>query len=214
MTYHQRIRDIQRNFVMGHQDRETCLALFDALLHEYGLLPKDEGIDRAITNDNFIGLLKLALNYRDPKSNRDPETTKDPGANYLDSLHDINKMLGGGTGLAEPTVPTDPFTGIPHAANLAGMITRRCPVCQKTVSGLFNQIRTADSNVLPIDPPRCEECMLKWMEKEVGYSLRPKDSLAEPWPSVTKDDSPVLDLGEGQAEFFAQFEQEMKDFKL
>jgi len=210
MSYHQRIREIQRNLVMGHRDKQSCLVEFEALLHEYGLLPPDEELDKAITDDNFVGLLKLALNYRDPKSNRDPEVTKDPQANYLDSLNNIHKMLGGGV-----TDGFDMIPAVPEAADIAGIIKRRCPVCEKQVPGIYNRVQTADRQVLPIDPPRCEQCMLKWMEKEIGYSLRPKDGLAAaPEPSVSKDDSPVLGLGEGQAEFFADFERQMKDFKL
>jgi hypothetical protein len=208
MIYHQRIRVIQRDLVMGHRDKQSCLADFEALLHEYGLLPPEEELDKTISDDNFVGLLKLALNYRDPKQNA------------LDQLKDINRMLGG-TGLADAprdsildSNAVDPFTGMPHAANLAGMIKRRCPVCQKQVAGLYNRVQTADTQVLPIDPPRCEECMTKWMEKEVGYSLRPRDSLVTaPEPTVEKDASPVKDFAPEEAYFFAQFESQMKDFK-
>jgi hypothetical protein len=208
VTYHQRIRDIQRNLVMGHQDKQTCLAMFDELLHEYGLLPKEEGIDRSITDDNFLGLLKLALNYRDPKSSRDPLVSRE-ASNYLESLKRINDMLDGGSNLAE--LPRDPTTGLPIAADIAGIIKRRCPVCEEQADGLFNRVQTADSQVLPVDPPRCKECMMKWVEKEVGHSLRPKDSQAE--PTVSRDDSAATPLKADEADFFAAFEDQMRDFK-
>ncbi len=205
MTYHQRIREIQRNLVMGHRDKQTCLAEFEALLHEYGLLPDDEKLDTGISDDNLVGLLKLALNHRDPKSNRDPEVSNDPTVRYLQSLKDINQMLGGGD-LMQP--------GLPLGADLARAIRRRCPVCQEQVPGLFNRMQTADSRVLDIDPPRCEKCMLKWLEKEHGYSLRPNDALASaPEPTITRDVSPVGNFSPDESLFFLDLEEQMKDFK-
>lgn len=193
MSYHQRIREIQRNLVMGHRDKQSCLVEFEALLHEYGLLPPDEALDTNITDDNFVGLLKLALNYRDPKSNRDPLVSREQG------------LLGDGTP-GDYMIPS-----IPEAADIAGIIKRRCPVCEQQVPGLFNRLQTADSRVLPIDPPRCEQCMLKWMEKESGYSLRPKGSTSD--SSVSKDDSEATPLNPDEAVFFADFEEQMKGFK-
>jgi hypothetical protein len=121
-------------------------------------------------------------------------------------------MLDGGSNLAE--LPRDPTTGLPIAADIAAIIKRRCPVCEEQVPSIYNRVQTADRQVLPIDPPRCEKCMLKWMEKEVGYSLRPKDALqAAPGPSVSKDDSAATPLKADEADFFAVFEEQMKDFK-
>jgi hypothetical protein len=66
-NYQGRIREIQSAFVMGYQDRETCFRMFEELLHDYNLLPVGENLDRAITNENFLQMLKLAKDHRAPQ---------------------------------------------------------------------------------------------------------------------------------------------------
>ena len=46
MTFQDRIREIHYSFIMESQDRETCINLFEGLLHEYDMLPKAEQLDR------------------------------------------------------------------------------------------------------------------------------------------------------------------------
>jgi len=77
MSYHERLQEIRRNFVMRYQDRQTCMTLFEQILWEYGMLPKEEEMDRSISDDNFLGLIKMALAHKDVHSNRDHEVSKD-----------------------------------------------------------------------------------------------------------------------------------------
>src|SRR5271155_3146545 len=64
-NYQGRIREIQSAFVMNYHDRETCLRMFEELLHDYDLLPKDKQLDRAVTNESFLSMLKAAKEHRD-----------------------------------------------------------------------------------------------------------------------------------------------------
>lgn len=214
MSYHTRIREIMSNFVMGYQDRETCITMFEELLHEYGLLPVEEQLDRTITNENFIALLKMAREHKDPKSNRDPEASKEciacqsgeclehkpdkkktPGEHFLDSLQQINHLIG----------------GPPANYSLAETIKQRCPVCMQPAAGLFNRLQGMNNEVLPVDPPRCQACMMKWVEERFGTGAHSK--IAQPHPSFTPDGTTPTPLSPTEFEFFQQYESEMEGFK-
>jgi hypothetical protein len=197
MTYHQRVREIMSGFVMGHLDRETCITKFEDLMHEYGLLPKEELIDRTISNENFLGLLKMAKEQKDPRSNRDPESSKDMRhAPAMDAIHN----------LLMPGIPgSDQY-------RIADSVQQRCPVCQKPCQGVYNRMNTPDNQVFPVDPPRCKDCMLKWIQDTFGtgpHSNIPK----APELSFTPDITAASPLRPDEFDFFKQYEQEMEDFK-
>jgi hypothetical protein len=198
MNYHKRVREIMSGFVMGHLDRETCITQFEDLMHEYGLLPKDEQIDRTISNENFLGLLKMAKDQKDPRSNRDPEASKDMRhAPAMDAIHN----------LLTPDVP-----GADQHYRIAQSVQQRCPVCQKPCEGVYNRMQTLDHQVVPVDPPRCKTCMLKWIEDTFGTG--PHSNVAKaPELSFTPDITAATPLRPDEMDFFQQYEQEMEDFK-
>jgi len=169
MNYQNRIREIHSAFVMGYHDLETCIAMFEELLHDYGLLPKEEQLDRTITNESFLSLLKQA---------------KD---------HTINKQ-------------SPPQTSIVKSGDWRLSDPRqRCPVCQKPVNSLFNRVQSLDNQFMAVDPPRCQECMMKWVEERFG-STRPKVSE----PNSLVDRSPASPLKPDELNFFAEYEKQME----
>src|SRR5271167_3241720 len=117
MNYQGRIREIQSAFVMGYHDRETCIKMFEELLHDYKLLPEAETLDRTITNENFLALLKAAKDHRDLPTQALPQPPVPPTA--IEALQKVNEILGG-----QP------------AYRISDSITRRCPVCEKVVPAL------------------------------------------------------------------------------
>jgi hypothetical protein len=195
MTYHARIREIQRNLVMGQADRETCFSKFEQILHEYGLLPVEEELDRTITNENFLNLLNMALAHNDVRSNRDPEKSNDiptQGA-LLDS----------------------PLMNVDDGYRLTDSILHRCPVCHKQIpqgTGLYNRVQLREKEPpVPIDPPRCHACMMKWAEDYVMKSgIR---SSIQRDVSFSLDTSAVSDFDKSETDFFAKYEEQMRDFK-
>src|SRR5277367_2277597 len=155
MTYFQRLQEIHRNFVAGFLDRESSLALFEDVLHEYGLLPKDENIDRTITNENFLALLSLAQRHQDPKSNVDPEISKETAIEkYGTDLERIGSMLG--LNMKNPQY------------RLSDSILQSCPVCKAKVTGIYNRMVGANNQTIPVDPPRCKACMMIWIQEKFG----------------------------------------------
>jgi hypothetical protein len=201
MTYFQRIQEIQRNFVAGFLDRESSLALFEDILHEYGLLPKEEVIDRTITNENFLALLALALQHKEPKSNRDPEVSNDPQSQAIEKYTKDLERIGNLTGLNMKN----------PQYRLSDSILQSCPVCKAKVTGIYNRMVGADNQTIPVDPPRCKACMMLWIQEKFGSSQEPKH--AEP-ASVSIDSSTVSTMDASEADFFKDFEEQMKDFKL
>src|SRR5271170_845411 len=133
MNYQGRIREIQSAFVMGYQDRETCIKMFEELLHDYELLPKDDQLDRTITNENFLHLLKAAKEHRDMPSQQRPI----PPFGTIEALAQVNR---------------------PHP--IADIVKQRCPVCEKHVQALFNRVQSMDQQFISVDPPRCQACMM------------------------------------------------------
>lgn len=196
MSYHQRVREIMSNFVMGYQDRETCITRFEDLLHEYGFLPKEEQIDRSITNENLLGMMKMAKDQKDPRSNRDPEVSKD--MRHAPAMNAIHNLL---------------YSNPPAAEHyrIADSILQRCPICHKQVQGVYNRMATADQQVVPIDPPRCKDCMLKWIQDT--YGTGPHSNIATPAPTFTPDITAATPLRPDEFDFFQQYEQEMDGFK-
>lgn len=196
MTYQQRVRDIMSSFVMGHLDRETCITQFEDLMHEYGLLPKDDQIDRTITNENFLGLLRMAKEHKDPRSNSDPEISKD--MRHAPAMDAIHNLMGGMPGTTENY-------------RIADSVQQRCPICQKPCQGVYNRMQTLDQQAIPIDPPRCKDCMMKWVEQHFGSG--PHSKLATIEPSFGLDITAATPLRPDEQDFFKQYEQEMEDFK-
>jgi hypothetical protein len=186
-SYNLRVMQIYQEFTMGIADRETSMTKFEDLLHEYGLLPLEEQLDRTITNENFIALLRMASEHRDVRSNRDPEVSKDLVQN----------------------VALTKSTGIPHY-RLADSITQSCPICKVKVTGLYNRMQSLDNQTIPVDPPRCKNCMMKWVEEHFGTGIN--SNLATPYPMVSVDDTKVTPMDANEIEFFSQYEEQMKDF--
>jgi hypothetical protein len=203
MTYFQRVQEIQRNFVAGFLDRESSLALFEELLHEYGLLPKEEVIDRTITNENFLALLSLALQHKDPKSARDPEISKDPKDLAIEKYEKYGKDLERIGNLMGINMKNPQY-------RISDSIMQNCPVCQAKVSGIYNRMVGADNQTVPVDPPRCKACMMKWIQEKFGS---PEPKYVEP-ASVSVDISTVSPMDAAETDFFKDFEEQMKDFKL
>lgn len=201
MTYFQRLQEIHRNFVAGFLDRESSLALFEDVLHEYGLLPKDENIDRTITNENFLALLSLAQRHQDPKSSRDPEISKDAPETAIErygkDLERISGMLG-------MNMKTPQY-------RLSDSILRSCPICKAQVSGVYSRMVGADNQIIPVDPPRCKACMMIWIQEKFGEQRQSKH--AEP-ASVSIDVSTVSPMDAAETDFFKDFEAQMEGFKL
>jgi hypothetical protein len=182
MSYQSRIRDIQSAFVMGYHDRETCIEMFEALLKEFGFLPPTESLDRAITNENFLALLKAA---------------KDGNKTKMQQLE--AQALAQQQQLAERALNH----GMEQANyRIADSVKQRCPVCQKPINALFNRVQSIDMQVLPVDPPRCQECMMAWVRErfDMAHAVRTNSSL---------DGTPVSPMSPSELDFFAVYEKQM-----
>jgi hypothetical protein len=187
MTFQERIREIQSSFVMEFQDRETCIALFEDLLHEYSMLPKEEQLDRTITNENFLNLLKMAKDHRGghnvPPDHNDPKLKMD----MEESLTDLARLIEQKN---------------PHY-RIADSVKQNCPMCQKPVSALFNRVQSLNQQMVPVDPPRCQACMTKWIEERAMFfsgmsaNAQPVDSQASP-------------MSGEEISWFASLEKQMK----
>ena len=168
------------NFVTGAVDRETSLSQFEQVLHEHGFLPKEETLDRTITNENFLALLKIA---KDQKAL--PEQKQLPG--------DIKGTV-------------DQWNAV--VPRLAGIINNRCPVCMQQATGLYNSMQDLDGKMIPVDPPRCHTCMVKWVEKMLTEAPAKSEK-----PTFSIDDSMVKPLDNAEIDFFKDLEQQMDGFK-
>lgn len=177
MGYHDRVREIRNSFIMGYHDRETCISMFEELLHEHGLLPAEETLDRTITNESFIALLRAAQSQKEPNPKK--------------SAEDFQSEIYG----------------------LAKSIKQRCPVCQKPSNGLYNRVQSLDSQVVPVDPPRCQECMMKWVAENFGVSSDAKRDTPVPTPMFSLDNTKPTPLNLTEMDFFKQYEEEMDGFK-
>jgi len=171
INYQARIREIQSAFVMGYHDRETCIKMFEELLHDYNLLPKEEQLDRTITNENFLTLLK---------------TAKDSSVSRITSA-------------------PNPGTAI-ERFKIADIVKQRCPICQKGINALFNRVQSLDQEFIPVDPPRCQECMMKWVEEKFGVKPGGKTVL-----SNFVDRSGVSPMKPDEMDFFAEYEKQMQE---
>jgi hypothetical protein len=179
MSYQSRIRDIQSAFVMGYHDRETCIEMFESLLKEHGFLPPTEAIDRAITNENFLALLKAA---------------KDGNRQRMQALEAQAAQLAQQQAVDH---------GMEHANyRIADSVKQRCPICQKPINALFNRVQSIDMQVLPVDPPRCQECMMAWVKErfDVSHAIR---------TNANADGSPVSPMSPSELDFFAVYEKQM-----
>src|SRR5271154_1065661 len=171
-NFQARIREIQSAFVMEFHDRETCIKMFEELLHDYKLLPKEELLDRAITNENFLTLLKTA---------KDSSLTVGRNPIVPNSVNAIEKY------------------------RIADTIKQRCPICEKPVPALFNRVQGQDQQSIPVDPPRCQDCMMKWVEEKFGSHKQVKRA------SLWIDVSPNSPLRDDEATFFAEYEKQMQE---
>src|SRR5271157_7891 len=169
-NYQTRIREIQSAFVMGYHDRETCIKMFEELLHDYKLLPKEEQLDRTITNETFLTLLKTAK----------------------DTVHR--------TTLPNPSLAIERF-------RIADAVKQRCPICEKPVNALFNRVQGLDQQSVPVDPPRCQDCMMKWVEEKFGVTPNNPKSGKSAQASLWIDVSPASPLKPDEAVFFAEYEK-------
>jgi DNA-directed RNA polymerase subunit M/transcription elongation factor TFIIS len=184
--YYAKIKDIQIRFLSGDIDRETGLTMFETVLHEYGLLPQEEQLDRTITNENFLALLKMARDYQVREQQTDMQA--------LDKI--INQSM----------------TNLVQQYRLADSIQQNCPICHGKSAGLYNRMQTGDNQTIPVDPPRCKSCMIKWVEEKFGMSTH--SSIAAPPTTVSIDDSGVKPLDAAETDFFAEYEKQMDGFKL
>lgn len=175
MSYQSRIRDIQSAFVMGYHDRETCIEMFESLLKEFGFLPPTEAIDRAITNENFLALLKAA---------------KDGDRQRMQALEAQTQQQALDHGMEQANY------------RIADSIKQRCPICQKPINALFNRVQSIDMQVLPVDPPRCQECMMTWVRErfDLSHAVRSNSNA---------DVSPVSPMSASELDFFAVYEKQM-----
>lgn len=182
MSYQSRIRDIQSAFVMGYHDRETCIEMFETLLHEFGFLPPTENLDRRISNENFLVLLKAA---------REGDKTRVQQAQQAQAQSDHSAVNHG----MEPRPPY----------RLTDSIKQRCPVCQKPINALFNRVQSIDMQSMPVDPPRCQECMMSWVKEHFGL---PQDTVLKT-NQPDRDHSPVTTMTPQEVDFFAAYEAQM-----
>lgn len=193
MSYQSRIREIQSAFMLGFQNRETCISMFENLLHEYGLLPVEEQLDRTITNENFLKLLKAA------KEQRGVHEATAAGQSIDENLHRAEDNL------RKLTQWMERMAHIDQRYRIADSVNRHCPVCQKPTPALFNRVQSLDHQTIPVDPPRCQPCMLKWVEERFGTPSKE----AAPAPAATVDGSPASPLSSSEADFFAEYEKQM-----
>jgi hypothetical protein len=200
MSYQSRIREIQSAFMLGFQDRDTCITMFEGLLHEYGLLPPEEQIDRTITNENFLALLKAAKEHRgihdalptDPSQKL--ENLKRAEENLKKLTRWMDRMARGADD---------------QRYRIADSVNRRCPVCQQPTIALFNRVQSLDHHTVNVDPPRCQPCMMKWVEERFGT---PANTVVTPAPRIaTVDGSPTSPMSLSEADFFAEYEKQMQE---
>lgn len=184
MSYQSRIRDIQSAFVMGYHDRETCIEMFEALLKEYGFLPAEDSLDRAITNENFLALLKAA---------------KDGNKQRMQAIEQQSQMQAHQQAVDHGMEP--------NHYRIADSVKQRCPVCQKPINALFNRVQSLDNQFLDVDPPRCQECMMKWVREKFGRE--PQMTGAAPPANQSVDFSPVSPMNASEIDFFAQYEKQL-----
>jgi hypothetical protein len=200
MSYHTRIREIQSAFVMGFQDRETCISLFEGLMHEYGLLPQEEQLDRTITNENFLALLKMAKDHRG--IHEEPPDHSDPNLKKLDDLRRAEENLKKLTRWMEQAAKR----GADQQYRIADSVKQHCPVCQKPINALFNRVQSLDQQMIPVDPPRCQDCMTKWVNERFGGM-----PASAPIHTQSADGSPSSPLSPSEFEFFAEYEKQMQE---
>jgi hypothetical protein len=88
---------------------------------------------------------------------------------------------------------------------LADSIARRCPVCGRKASGLFGRLREPGGRETPVDPPRCRECMLGWVERRGASARQPEPALP-----FTPDTTAGIPMSPDELDFFQQYEKEME----
>ena len=199
MSYQSRIREIQSSFVMGFQDRETCISMFESLLHEHDMLPKEEQLDRTITNETFLALLKMAKEHK--SWNDAPSEHNDPSLKKIDDLRRAEESLKRLTRWMEQMAK-----GVDQQYRIADSIKQHCPVCQKPISALFNRVQSLDQQMLTVDPPRCQECMTKWVNERFTVKS-PEVRFTDP---PTADGTPASPMSPSEADFFAEYEKQME----
>jgi len=200
MSYQSRIREIQSAFMLGFQDRLTCIQMFEGLLHEYGMLPVEEQLDRTITNENFLALLKAAKEHR---GIHDAQPT-DPNQK-LEDLKRAEENLKKLTRWMERMSQS----GNDQRFRIADSVNRHCPVCRQPAQALFNRVQSLDHQTIQVEPPRCQPCMMKWVEERFGT---PANAVSTPAPLVTTvDGSPTSPLSTSETDFFAEYEKQMQE---
>lgn len=199
MSYQHRIREIMSSFVMGHQDRETCISRFEALMHEYQLLPVTEHIDRTISNENFLAMLKAAKEHKADSHQKDMR--------HAPAMDAITRLIFPEHNI----IPDRPG----HHYRIADSVTHHCPVCEKPCQGVYNSMKTLDQQVFPVDPPRCHACMVKWIEEKFGTAVVNSSATVakESHTAFTRDTTEPGSMSPDEFDFFKQYEQEMDGFK-
>jgi hypothetical protein len=197
--YQSRIREIQSAFVMQFQDRETCITMFENLLHEYGLLRMEEQLDRTITNENFLALLKMAKEHRAalPMSEIEKHLNLDDLKQAQENMRKFAQWM------------EKMARGADQRYRIADSVNRRCPVCQQPTTALFNRVQSHDHETIGVDPPRCQPCMLKWIEERFGKPA--STAITKREPVVTEDGSPVSPLRADELNFFSEYEKQMQE---
>lgn len=199
MSYQSRIREIQSAFVMGFQDRETCITMFESLLHEYGMLPHQEQLDRTISNENFLALLKAAKEHKGVVDAQPADPSR-----KLENLRQAKEKLRKLTRWMERMAQN----ADDRHYRIADSVNRHCPVCRKPTKALFNRVQSLDQQTIPVEPPRCQDCMMKWVEERFGMP----STTATPTPlAATVDGSPTSPMSSSEADFFAEYEKQMQE---
>ena len=89
MNYQNKLQKIQKEFVLGIKDKFTCMTKFEQVLWEYGLLPKQEELDREMSNEHFSRLIQMAMEHTDTHSDRDPENSEELDNEYAAAFYSV-----------------------------------------------------------------------------------------------------------------------------
>lgn len=189
--------DIHRNFTMGFMTKELAIHNFEHLLKNASLMPRAEEFDPNMTDDEFLFLMSEALNLNPEVIDEHAERLTNPCAEInLPDKQDHQKqreadamMAGGGERHYNPG-------RYGTRGTLGGNI---CPVCGKQKE-IFSSIQDEHRKIYPVQPPRCEECMWEWADKNIINPYIP--------------DTKMVDMKQDTWDFFRQYEQQMKGFSI
>lgn len=177
--FNDHVEDIHRNFIMGLMPKRLALHNFEYLLKNFSLMPPGEELDPNMTDDDFLLLLSEAMDLN-PKG----VTEKNPCAE-VDSGTDLQYAGGGGERHYNPG-------RLGTRGTLGGNV---CPVCGKQKE-IFSGITDENNRNYPVNPPRCEDCMWKYAEKNIINPYIP--------------DTEMRAMNQEDRDFFRQYEEQMK----